>query len=131
MVPHSWIQKCMKVFGIAVNVRYFVNTSMKQWNTELTASNQRLSYVKIRRAIFQGGSLSPVLFVLVMMSLTLVFKPIKESYQLKKGGKKISQLLFIDDLKLFAKNEDQTDNLVNTVRVFFRGHQNEIWVTKG
>ena len=121
----------MKVFGIAVNVRYFVNTSMKQWNTELTASNQRLSYVKIRRAIFQGGSLSPVLFVLVMMSLTLVFKPIKESYELKKGGKKISQLLFIDDLKLFAKNEDQTDNLVNTVRVFFRGHQNEIWVTKG
>ena len=33
MVPHSWIQKCMKVFGIAVNFRYFVNTSMKQWKT--------------------------------------------------------------------------------------------------
>ena len=54
----------MKVFGIAVNVRYFINTSMKHWNTEMTASNQRLSDVKIRRAIFQGDSLSPVLFVL-------------------------------------------------------------------
>ena len=39
MVPHSWIQNCMKMFGVAVNVRSFVNTLMKQWNTELTASN--------------------------------------------------------------------------------------------
>ena len=87
MVPHGWIQKCIKAFEIAVNVRYFINTSMKQWNTELTASNQRLSYVKIKRGKFQGDSLSPVLFVLVMMSLTLVFQPIKTSYELKKGGK--------------------------------------------
>ena len=36
----------------------------------------------------------------------------------------------MDDLKQFAKNEDQIDNLVNTVRIFFRGHQNGIWVTK-
>ena len=40
MVPHSWVQKCMEVLGVAVNVRSFVNASMKQWNTELTASNQ-------------------------------------------------------------------------------------------
>ena len=36
----------------------------------------------------------------------------------------------MDDLKLFAKNEDQIDSLVNTVRMFFRGHQNGVWVTK-
>ena len=42
MVPHNWIQKYMEMFGVAVNVRSFVNTTLKQWNTELTASNQRL-----------------------------------------------------------------------------------------
>ena len=71
MVPHSWIQRCMEMFGVAVNVRFFVNTSMKQWNTDLTASNQRLGNVKIRRGTFQGDSLSPLLFVLVMIPLTL------------------------------------------------------------
>ena len=30
MVLHSWIQKCMEMFGLAVNVRSLVNTSMKQ-----------------------------------------------------------------------------------------------------
>ena len=72
MVPHSWMKKCMEMFGVAVNVRSFVNASMKQWNTELTAGNQRLGNVKIRRGIFQGDSLSPHLFVLVMIPLTLV-----------------------------------------------------------
>ena len=51
------------MFGVAFNVRFFVNALMKQWNTELTASNQRLGNVKIRRGIFQGDSLSPLLFV--------------------------------------------------------------------
>ena len=36
----------------------------------------------------------------------------------------------MDDLKLFAKNEDQIDSLVNTVRIFFRRHQNGVWATK-
>ena len=117
MVPHSWIQKCMKIFRVAVNLRSFVNTSMKQSNTELTSSNLRLGNVKIRRGIFQGNSLSPLLFVLVMIPLTLVLRQTKASYELKKGGKKINHLLFMDDLKLFAKNEDQTDNLANTVRI--------------
>ena len=118
MVLHSWVQKYMEMFGVAVNVRSFVNTSMKQRNTGLTASNQRLGNVKIRRGIFQGDSLSPLLFVLVMIPLTLVLRQTKASYKLKKGGKKVNQLLFMDDLKLFAKNEDQIDNLVNTVRIF-------------
>ena len=72
MVPHSWIQKCMKVFGVAVNVRSSVNASMKQWNTELTASNQRLGNLKTTRGISEHDSLSPLLFVLVMIPLTLV-----------------------------------------------------------
>ena len=122
MVPHSLIQKCMEIFGVAVNVRSFVNPSMKQWNTELTAGNQRLGNVKIRRGIFQGDSLSPLLFVLVMIPLTLVSyrqrKTKEASYKLKNAGKKINHLLFIDDLKLFSKNEDQVDSLVNTVRIF-------------
>ena len=90
---------------------------MKQSNTELTASNQRLRNVKIRRGIIQGNSLSPLLYALMMIPLTLVLRQTKAAYELKKGGKKINHLLFMDDLKLFAKNEDQIDNLVNAVRV--------------
>ena len=130
MVPHSWIQRCMEMFGVAVNVRFFVNTSMKQWNTDLTASNQRLGNVKIRRGTFQGDSLSPLLFVLVMIPLTLVLRQTKASYELKKGGKKINHSQFMDDLKLFAKNEDQINKLVNIVRIFLEDIKMEFGLTK-
>ena len=93
----------MEMFGVAVNVRSFVNTSMKQWNIKLTASNQRLRNVKTRSGIFQGDSLSPLLFVLVMILWALMLRQTKTFYNLKKGGKKINHLLFMNDLKLFAK----------------------------
>ena len=85
MVPHSWIQKRMEMFGLAVNVSPFFNTSMKQWNTEMTEVNQKLGNVKIRRRIFEGDGPSPLLFVLVMIPLTLVLRQTKVSYELKKN----------------------------------------------
>ena len=54
----------------------------------------------------------------------------KASYEVKKGGKKFNHLLFIDDLKLFAKNEDQIDSLVNTVRTFSEDIKNEFGLLK-
>ena len=84
----------------------------------MTSSNLRLGHVKIRRGIFQGNSLSPLLFVLVMIPLPMVLRQTKASYKLKRGGKKINHLLFMDDLKLFGKNEDQLDNLVNIAGTF-------------
>ena len=117
MVPHSWIEKCMNMFGIAVNVRSFISQSMKHWNTELNASPSRLGNVKINRGILQGNSLSPLLFVMTMIPLTLLLRKTKIFYEVSKKGKRINHLLFMDDLKLFAKNVDQIDSLVNTVRI--------------
>ena len=104
----------MEVFGVAVNVRSFIKVAMKQWNTKLTSCNQRLRNVKIKRRIFEGMSQ----IVLVMVPLTLLLKQVKPSYKVKKGGNEINDLLFTDDLKLFAKNEDQIDSPVNTVKAF-------------
>ena len=40
MVPHSWIVECLELFGIAVNVRQFLLSSIKKWKTELTSRGQ-------------------------------------------------------------------------------------------
>ena len=118
MVSHSWIQKYMQKFGVAVNNRSFVNTLMQQQNKELTAGNQHLKNLNIKHGIASGDILSPLLFVLKIIPLTLVLRQKKASYKVKKGGKKINHLLFMDDLKLFTKNEDRMDSLVNTAKIF-------------
>lgn len=55
-----------------------------------------------------------------MMLLTSALRQTKASYEVKKRSGKINNLLFMDDLKLFAKNEDQIDTFVSTVKFFQR-----------
>ena len=117
MVPHSWIVECLEMFGIAENVKKFLIDSMKTWKTELTSSGERLGVIHIRRGIFQGDSLSPLLFVLCMIPLTLMLRKSTVGYDLAKEFQ-VNHLLFMDDLKLFGKSEDQIDSLVQTVQVF-------------
>ena len=62
MVPHSWISECLEIFGIANNVQDFLNNSMKSLQLELNTSGKTLAEVDIKRGIFQGDSLSPLLF---------------------------------------------------------------------
>ena len=64
MVPHIWISECLETFGIANNVQDFLNNSIKSWKLELNVSGKTLGEVDIRKGIFQGDSLSPLLFVL-------------------------------------------------------------------
>ena len=67
MVPHSWIVECIEIFGIAENVKAFLTGSMSNWKTKLTLSGEYLGTVNVKRGIFQGDSLSPLLFVLCMI----------------------------------------------------------------
>ena len=42
----------------------------------------------------------------------------KKFYDLGKHNGKLNHLFFMDDVKVFGKNENQLDSLINTVRVF-------------
>ena len=41
-VPHSWINECMKMFGMAENMRNLFEKSMKQWQLALTSNGEEL-----------------------------------------------------------------------------------------
>ena len=74
MVPHSWILKCMEMVGAANNMISIISNSMVNWVTVLTSGGMALGQVDIRRGIFQGDSLSPLLFTVIMLPLTLVLR---------------------------------------------------------
>ena len=90
---------------------------MPNWKTILTSSGTRLAEVNIRRGIFQGDSLSPLLFIVAMIPMTRVLERMEVGYQLKKGGSRINHLMFMDDIKLFRRGTKEIDTLVQTVRI--------------
>ena len=77
-----------------------------------------LAEVNIRRGIFQGDSFSPLLFVIALIPLTLILRKYKSGYTCSRTKEKINHLLYMDGLKIFAKEEACLDALIQTVRVF-------------
>ena len=65
-VRHSWINECIKLFGIADNVKNFMEKSMEQWKLSFTSNGEDLGETQVKRGIFQGDSLSPLLFFFVV-----------------------------------------------------------------
>ena len=120
MVPHSWVLKCLEMVGAAKNMISKISNSMVNWKTVLTSGGKALGQVDIRRGIFQGVSLSPLLFIVTMLPLTLVLRKMRPGYKLAKDTKPINHLLFMDDLKLYGASKDQLDSLVQVVRIFLQ-----------
>ena len=108
----------MEMFGIAENLRTFLQKCMQHWRLSLTANGKDLVEVNVKRGIFQGDSLSPLLFVSSIVPLSLILKKVNACYKWGKKEYKLNHLLFMDDLKLYAKSEEQTNTLVRTVYVF-------------
>ena len=84
----------------------------------LCSGNSELGEVEIRRGIFQGHSLSILVFVLALIPLSLILRKAKAAYEFSESKEKINHLLFLDDLKLHSRSEKGLDSLVQTVRVF-------------
>ena len=84
----------------------------------MTGNGEDLGEVNVKRRIFQEDSLSPLLFVLSMVSLSLILKKVYACYKWGKKEYKLNHLLFMDDLKLYGKSEEQQNRLVKTVYVF-------------
>jgi len=103
--------------AVANNIKRLLRYSTDNWRTELTADGK----VSIRRRIFQGDSLSPLRFVIAMSPLTHILRQHDAGYRLGDGHRKINHLLFMDDLKLYGKNDREMESLVHTARVFREG----------
>ena len=66
-----------------------------------------------------------------MVPLSLILRKVKFHYEFGDKKTRLNHLLFIDDLKLFAKSQDQIDSLVNTVHMFSEGTGMEFGLSVG
>ena len=65
----------------------------------LGTGNLEIREVDIKRGIFQGYSLSPLVFVLTLILLSLISRKARAAYEFSGSKGKINNLLFMDDLK--------------------------------
>ena len=64
----------MQLFGIVDNARNFLEKSMDQWKLPLTSNKEDLWEVDEKKRMFYGDSLSPQLFVLSSVPLSMILR---------------------------------------------------------
>ena len=96
--------------------------SMQSWRTVLFSGKNKLGKVNIRWGIFQGYSLSPLLFVVALIPVTIILRTLKQGYSFGKGKERLNHLLFMDDLKLYCSNNNEIDSLVKVIKIVSQVH---------
>jgi len=73
-MPHSWIIKALELIGINNKVLLFIKKVMTYWKTRMSlhAENKLIETedIKIQCGIFQGDSISSLLFCICLTPLT-------------------------------------------------------------
>ena len=91
----------------------FITEAIKNWKIKLTTERKILAEVKIQKRVFHGDALLPLLSVIAMMLLNWVFRRCKGDKNLQNHKKftksqiKMNHLMYMDDIKLFAKTEKE------------------------
>lgn len=120
-VPHTWITTVMDLYGINLTIVNFVKAAMRTWRTQMSLFHSegfiQTNEITIKRGIFQGDSLSPLLFCIALAPLTNMLNSERVGFEIDETHK-VNHLFYMDDLKLFARDEAQLKRALVTVKQF-------------
>ena len=95
MAPHSRIIERLDLYKLIENINSLLVNSMAKLKV-IFSGNSDLSEVEIKRGIFQRDSLSPLVFILALIPLSLILRKAKAAYEFSESNGKINHLLFMD-----------------------------------
>ena len=87
-----------------------------QHDTSPKGRSSRDRTMRIKRGIFQGVSLSPLLFTMSLNPLSQELQKTRYGYQLDEQTK-TNHLFYLDDLKLYGTSDNQLMGLISTVKI--------------
>ncbi|TBU20829.1 reverse transcriptase, partial [Hamiltosporidium tvaerminnensis] len=105
-IDHAYLTQCIEKLNLPDWILKFIKVIISKWKIDISVGPEKIMSKKIDRGILQGDSLSPLLFVLCMdpLSRKLNEKHTKVRVQTDAESHSTNHLLFINDLKLLAKD---------------------------
>ena len=110
----------MRIYKICPVVTQFITAAMKTWKSTLVLNHSGGSLtsraINIKSGIFQGDSLSLLLFCMALALLSPLLQESGCGYEIQ--GQKVNHLFFMDNLKTYTKNDNQQAGLLTVVKKF-------------
>ena len=114
---HEWITETLHTYKISSVIIDFLKWVMPMWNTKLVLRHKNgvleVNNIKICRGIFQGDTLSPLLFIIAINPVSYILK--KSPYGYKMEDERFSHILYMDDLKTFAGSINDARSMAKLV----------------
>ena len=119
-VPHKWILEILAIYKINSIILSFLAHSMSMWHTNMSLYHENgvlcVNDIMIKRGIFQGDTLSPLLFIIAINPLSLLLNRKCSGYSL--GGLNVTHTLYMDDLKGFCSSYVNIKKMVLLIERF-------------
>ena len=100
-VPHEWIIETLSAYKVSPVIINFLKFIMPMWSTKLILRHENgvleVDDIKICHGIFQGDSLSPLLFILAVNPVSFLLDKNQLGYRM--DNVRISHILFYGRLK--------------------------------
>ena len=116
-VPHTWIRDSLAAYKISPIIIEFICSSMLMWKVDLSLHYEggcvTVEEVRFMRGIFQGDSLSPLIFIIALNPLSLIINRRCTGYKI--GDIRISHLWYMDDLKGFTDSFENLCKMANLI----------------
>ena len=107
-VTHEWLIRSLKLAKVPQKLISAIEQLTKQWATiaSLHGTNETIitEIIKFLNGIFQGDTLSVLLFVLCLNPLSFLLQKLKGYSYGKNRNHTITHNFFVDDLKLYASS---------------------------
>ena len=117
LIPHGWIGKMLRAVRAPWLIRKAIKALIPKWKTNFsvkTTEGRVHIPITLRRGLFQGDSLSPLLFCLCIAPLSHALYN-GTGYESRFLARPLTHLLFMDDLKVFDESQENLQKKVKAV----------------
>ena len=119
-VPHKWIIDILHAYKVNDVIVSFLAHTMLMWQTDIFLYHENgficVRGVRIKRGIFQGDSLSPLLFIIAINPLSLLLNRRCSGYRL--DGLNVTHCLYMDDLKGYSNSYKGIEKMFEVIDQF-------------
>ncbi|TBU01679.1 reverse transcriptase, partial [Hamiltosporidium magnivora] len=131
-IDYAYFTQCIENLNLPDWILKFIEVIISKWKIEISLGPEKIMNQKIQRGILQGDSFSPLLFVLCIdpLSRKLNEKYTKVTVQTDAESHSTNHLLFIDNLKLIAKDSSTLSAMTGEAKEFLEVIGLEIYKEK-
>ncbi|KAI4293398.1 hypothetical protein PAPHI01_2672 [Pancytospora philotis] len=122
-VEHGYLLECTRRLSLPTWVQRFLETIIGRWSLKIRSNWDVILEKRVERGILQGDTLSPLLFALCLDPLSRALNSKYPKPEIDAGTGRthgVNHLLFVDDLKLFARNDNHLATLAAETTAFFK-----------